>query len=32
MKTANIPMYGNITVYGNTVLSVYRIHYTLRGL
>jgi len=32
MNTANIPMYGNIGVYINIVLSVYAIHYTLRCL
>jgi len=30
MKTAKIPVYGNITVHGNIALSVYKIDYTLR--
>ena len=32
MKTAKIPVYGNIALYGNIVLSVYKIDYTLRCL
>jgi len=32
MKTANIRMYGNIAVYANIALSVYKIDYTLRCL
>jgi len=32
MKTANIPLYGNIAVYGHIALSVYKIVYTLRCL
>ena len=32
MKTANIPVYGNIAVYLNIALSVYKIDYALRCL
>ena len=32
MKTVNITVYGNIAVYRNIALSVYKIDYTLRCL
>jgi len=32
MKTAKIPVYGNIGVYGNTAVSVYKMDHTLRCL
>ena len=32
MKTAKIPVLGNIAPYGDVVLSIYKIHYTLRCL
>jgi len=32
MKTANIPVYGNIGFYGNIALFVFEINYTLRYL
>jgi len=32
MKTAKLPVYGDIAVYGNIVMSVYKIDYTLRCL
>jgi len=32
MKTANIPVNGNITVYGTIAMSVYKVDYSLRCL
>ena len=32
MKTAKIPVFGTIAVFGNIAFSVYNIDYTLKGL